>query len=47
VCLIEKRFGKLPKWVEKRLKSAAPEEMEAMALRLLDASSIEEVLDGP
>jgi hypothetical protein len=43
---IEKRFGRLPKWAVKRIKSAGPEEVEAMSLRLLDARSLKEVLSG-
>jgi hypothetical protein len=44
--LLEKRFGKLPKWAEKRLNSAAPDELEQIALRLFDAGSLREVVEG-
>ncbi|HVW86955.1 MAG TPA: DUF4351 domain-containing protein [Bryobacteraceae bacterium] len=42
--MIQKRFGPLPAWADARLKSKTPDEVEDIALRLLDASSLEELL---
>lgn len=41
--LLTARFGSLPAWVEDRLASAAPPELEAWAVRMLSAGSIEQV----
>jgi hypothetical protein len=41
---LQKRFGPLPEWATLRLDSASREEIEAIALRLLDATSLEELL---
>lgn len=43
---IEKRFGRLPEWAATQLGTLSPGKIERVALRLLDASSIEELL-GP
>lgn len=42
---IEKRFGPLPKWAEERLSNASEQQIEELALRLLDVSQLEELLD--
>ena len=41
--LLSKRFGKLPEWVTEYLKKATTSELEQAGLRLLEASSLEEV----
>jgi hypothetical protein len=41
---IEKRFGALPHWAEKRLLGLSSGELEELGLRLLDARSLEELL---
>ncbi len=46
ICQTEKRFGKLPKWAERRIKSASSEERAGMALRIIDAASLKEALGG-
>jgi len=45
--LIERRFGPLPSWAEQRLTAASTEQLEALATRVLDAASLEEVLSPP
>jgi hypothetical protein len=42
--LLEKRFGPLPSWAEQRLTSKSIPELEDLSLRLLDASTLEELL---
>lgn len=42
--LIEKRFGSIPEWADAKLKSSSSTELEALGLRVLDASSLEELL---
>lgn len=42
--LIEKRFGSVPSWVENRLTSMSPAQLEDLSVRILDANSIEELL---
>lgn len=42
--LIEKRFGELPEWAEKRLAAKSTAELEELSLHLLDAPSIEDLL---
>jgi hypothetical protein len=43
---IQQRFGPLPMEVETRLRDAPPEQLEAWALRVLEAASLDEVF-GP
>ena len=40
---LSKRFGKLPEWVTDYLKKATTSELEEAGVRLLEASSLEEV----
>lgn len=42
--LIEKRFGAMPRWAEERLSPLPVKELEELGARLLDAKSIEELL---
>jgi flagellar biosynthesis/type III secretory pathway protein FliH len=44
---IEKRFGSLPSWAEQRLAGASMEQLEELATRVLDASSLEELIGSP
>lgn len=41
--LIQKCFCPLPEAVDARLQTAAPEQLDAWALQVLDAASLEEV----
>jgi hypothetical protein len=41
--LLERRFGPLPEWTASRLASSTREQREDWALRLLDASSLEDI----
>jgi hypothetical protein len=43
--LAEKRFGAIPRWAEERLGSCSAEELEALSVRVLDAQSLEELLN--
>ncbi len=43
--LIEQRFGALPAWAEEQLNGSSQTETEDLALRILDAHSLEELLD--
>jgi len=45
--LIEKRFGPLSAWAEQRLTAASIERLEELAMRVLDARSLEDVLGQP
>jgi len=40
---IERRFGTLPEWADARLLKSSASEIEAFGLRLLDATSVEEL----
>jgi len=42
--LMEKRFGPMTPWAEDRLKSLTVEEIEHVALRLLEAATLQELL---
>ena len=42
---IEKRFGPMPAWAEQRLAAMATAEIDDVALRLLDAASLKDLLD--
>ena len=46
VRLIEKRFGSVPAWARQRLEAMSGHEVEEIAVRLLDARSLEELLPG-
>ncbi len=41
---IEKRFGAIPEWAEKRLSASKAGELEAYGVRVFDATSIEDLL---
>jgi predicted transposase YdaD len=41
---IEKRFGRIPAWAAKSLDAMTPGQLEDAALRLLDATSLRELL---
>ena len=41
--LVERRFGALPPWAEKRLGEASREEAEELGLKFVDAKSLEEI----
>jgi hypothetical protein len=45
--LLQTKFGKLPKWALEYLQTAQTSELEAASLRLLKASTLEEVLRAP
>ena len=42
--LIEKRFGAIPSWAEQRLAGRSTVELEDLSVRVLDATSIEDLL---
>jgi predicted transposase YdaD len=42
--LIEKRFGAVPAWADERLTQRPTEDLEALSVRLLDAATLEELL---
>jgi hypothetical protein len=42
--LIAKRFGSLPPWVEERLSKLSAKELEDLSVRVLDVTTIEELL---
>jgi hypothetical protein len=42
--MIEKRLGPIPSWAEERLRSRSVAELEAVADRVLDARSLEDLL---
>jgi predicted transposase YdaD len=44
---LERRFGALPAWVEERIAAADTTALEQLGLRLLDATSLEEVFRTP
>ena len=44
---IEKRFSPVPSWAEQRLAGASTEQLEELATRVLDAASLEELLNSP
>ncbi len=41
---IEKRFGELPAWAEQNLSNRSEKDLSDLGLRLLDATSLEELL---
>jgi len=44
--LVEKRFGELPVWAEQRLAGASTDQLEDLATRILDATSLETLLNS-
>ncbi len=42
--LIEKRFGAIPEWADERLNNRPTEDLEELSVRLLDAETLEELL---
>jgi hypothetical protein len=44
---LERRFGALPAWVEEHIAAADTTALEQLGLRLLDATSLEEVFRTP
>lgn len=42
-CLLRRKFGILPEWVEAKLQQAEQTELQAWAERILDAQSVEQV----
>ena len=44
--LLTRRFGELPDWAQKCLLQARPEQLEMWADRLLDAPTLDSVLNG-
>jgi len=44
--LLTRRFGPLPDWADQHLSKATTEQLEAWALRVLDAHSLEAILRG-
>jgi predicted transposase YdaD len=40
---IERRFGALPAWVEQKLSQSSAEDLEAVGLRVLDATALEDL----
>ena len=43
---LARRFGSLPPWVAETLMQASPAQLEAWAIALLDAASLEDVFAG-
>lgn len=43
---IEKRFGSLPAWAEQRLTQCSVAELEDLSVRVLDAQTVDELLEG-
>ena len=41
--MLEKRFGSLPAWVEARLRSLSASDLDGIAVRILDATRLEEL----
>jgi len=41
---IEKRFGPMPKWADERLTAQSAAELEDLSVRILDATSIEDLV---
>ena len=44
--LLTLRFGPLPDWAEQHLRQATTDQLEAWALRVLDANSLAAILGG-
>jgi hypothetical protein len=43
---IEKRFGTVPSWASQRIEALSAPDLEDLALRVLDAGSLEELFPG-
>jgi hypothetical protein len=41
---LDKKFGPVPAWVEERLSKATVPEIEDLALRLLDAATLDDLM---
>lgn len=41
--ILEKRFGQISRWVDSRLLSLSAAELDDLAVRILDASGLEEL----
>ncbi len=44
---LERRFGPLPAWVRQQIDAAETATLETWGVRLLDATSLEDVLRAP
>jgi hypothetical protein len=44
---IEARFGPIPEWADKQIGDRSTEEIEVLGVRLLDAESLEDLLNDP
>jgi hypothetical protein len=44
--LLALRFGSLPDWADQQLSQGTTDQLEAWALRVLDADSLDSVLRG-
>jgi len=42
--ILEKRFGAMPSWAEKRLATKSVSELEELSVRVLDVQSLKELL---
>jgi predicted transposase YdaD len=42
--LLQRRFGAIPQWAEERLSRKGAEDLEALSVRILDATSLEQLL---
>ena len=42
---IERRFGQIPSWADERLRNKSVAELESLSVRVLDAKTIEELLN--
>jgi Domain of unknown function (DUF4351) len=42
--LLQRRFGAIPQWAEERLNRKGIEDLEALSVRILDATSLEQLL---
>ena len=40
---IERKFGTLPEWVEQKLSQSSTQEIEAVGVRVLDATTLEDL----
>jgi hypothetical protein len=45
--MIEARFGPIPEWAEKQIGNRSVEEIEVLGVRLLNAQSLEDLLNEP
>ncbi len=43
--LLNRRFGQIPEWVEKRLEQATPEYLGLWADRIVEVSSLDEIFE--